>query len=333
MHRLLALILIAAVLWGGWWVLGSRGADRAFQTWLEERRTAGWVAEVSDLSVQGFPNRFDTTFTDLRLADPATGWAWDAPFFQLLALSYQPNHIIAVWPPNSQLATPLEKFDLTSADLRASLKEDASTSLAIDRATLVSDSLTITAASTGEATRMSALRAAIERSPSAPTDYRIGLSAEGLSLPPRLRALLGAGSDLPDSFSAFNADLTASCDRPWDRRALETIRPQPTALTLRIAEAKWGALELALAGDLTLTDGTPEGRLTIKARNWQEILTMARSADLLSPALATQAESVLGMLARAGGNPKTLDLPLDFKRGMLFIGPIPVAPAPRIFLR
>ena len=89
----------------------------------------------------------------------------------------------------------------------------------------------------------------------------------------------------------------------------------------------------SVMSDLTLTDGTPEGRLTIKARNWQEILTMARSADLLSPALATQAKSVLGMLARAGGNPKTLDLPLDFKRGMLFIGPIPVAPAPRIFLR
>ena len=89
MRFLLAVILIAASGWSGYWFVGQNGLSRGFETWFEARRAEGWVAETSDITVQGFPNRFDTGFSDLVLADPATGLAWEAEFFQILA---KPRH-------------------------------------------------------------------------------------------------------------------------------------------------------------------------------------------------------------------------------------------------
>ena len=98
MRMLLTVILIATAGWSGYWALASSGAKTAFETWFDQRRSEGWVADYGDLTVSGFPNRVDTSFSNISLADPATGIAWTAPFFQILALSYRPNHVIAVWP-------------------------------------------------------------------------------------------------------------------------------------------------------------------------------------------------------------------------------------------
>ena len=81
MRALLTVIVIAALAWSIYWVVGSTGANTAFKTWFEDRRSEGWVADVSSLETKGFPNRFDTTFSDISLADPETGLAWEAPFF------------------------------------------------------------------------------------------------------------------------------------------------------------------------------------------------------------------------------------------------------------
>ena len=98
MRVLLGVTALLGALWAGYWVVGSSAAQSGMADWFDERRAEGWVAEYDDLAVRGFPNRFDAGFTEISLADPGTGLAWQAPFFQLLALSYKPNHVIAVWP-------------------------------------------------------------------------------------------------------------------------------------------------------------------------------------------------------------------------------------------
>lgn len=332
MRRLLVAVLTAAVLWAGWWAFGAWGARTAFATWFATQRAAGWVADYADLSVAGFPNRFDVTLTEPRLADPTTGWAWEAPFFQVLALSYQPNHVIAIWPQDHQLATPLEKLRILSNKMQASLVLRTGPALELDRMTVVADTLTLRQQD-GAETSMTALRGAVDRQEGA-ARYRFGISAQDLSLPAGVRRMIGASDRLPSRFSALSVDMVAEFDRPWDRTSLERARPQPTLIDLTLAEAKWGDLELAVAGKVTVDqDGRPEGRIVIKAQNWQEMLAMAQASGALSQGLAGQAESVLGMLARASGNPATLDLPLDFARGLVFVGPIPVGPAPVIRLR
>ena len=75
MRSLFFLVSLAALGWSAYWWGGSRAKDEAINAWLADRRAAGWVADTSDIVVQGFPNRFDTTFKDLNIADPDSGWA------------------------------------------------------------------------------------------------------------------------------------------------------------------------------------------------------------------------------------------------------------------
>src|SRR6056297_3671249 len=129
MGRLIIFVLVAAALWMGYWVIGATALERGLSGWIEQRRDEGWVADVAELDVAGFPNRFDTTLTDVAFADPGTGVAWQAPFLQLLALSYRPNQVIAVLPPEHRLSTPLQNIDITSDLTRGSIFLGASTSL------------------------------------------------------------------------------------------------------------------------------------------------------------------------------------------------------------
>ncbi|MEO1918276.1 MAG: DUF2125 domain-containing protein, partial [Paracoccaceae bacterium] len=105
MRGLITLTLVLALSWSGWWFFGTAAQKTAIETWMQERREAGWIAEVDDFNVTGFPNRFDSVFIGLTLSNPRASWTWQAPRFQLIALSYKPNHIIAVWPDTQTYTT------------------------------------------------------------------------------------------------------------------------------------------------------------------------------------------------------------------------------------
>lgn len=141
MRYLLAAIVAAALGWGGYWYLGASQTERALRGWFDARSQEGWVANYSDISTTGFPNRLDSTIRDPELADPDTGVAWRAPFVQFLSLSYKPNHIIAVWPRTQTLASPNETITILSDGLKGSLVFEPRSNLAIDRATIESGPL------------------------------------------------------------------------------------------------------------------------------------------------------------------------------------------------
>ena len=340
MRLLITLVLLCAVLWSGYWFISSRAVEQGFNSWLEDRRNEGWVAETTDLAVQGFPNRIDTSFTDLALADPNTGLAWEAPLFQILALSYRPNHVIAVWPPKQRVATPYEKFDVTSTDMRASLVVEPNTALSLTRATLTAADLSIANATQvlgreADSTDVTALTLAAERveGDPAPT-YRLGLKADGFSPSLPWRMQIDPAGGLPDTLDALQADVSVTFDAPWDRFAIERARPQPRWIKVKLAQAKWGKLELQLAGELAVDEsGQPDGELTVKARNWREILDLGIKSGVVPEILAGTLSEGLGLLSQLSGNPNTLDVPLDFNGGQVFLGPIPLGPAPVLSLR
>lgn len=334
MRILLTLIVIAAAAWSGYWYVGKTGVHEGFSTWLEARRAEGWAAETGTLEIRGFPNRFDTTFTDITLADPDTGLAWEAPFFQILALSYKPNHVIAVWPDNQLVATPREKYEVESSDMRASVVLGADLDLPLERTTLTAKELAVTPRSAEHTTRVEALRLAAERVPTNPTAYRLGLAADGLSPALEWRVRLDPAGKLPERFDAFEADITVEFDKAWDRTAIERARPQPRRVNIRLAEARWGRLELQAAGEVLVDDqGYPVGDITVKARNWRDILNMATTSGSLPDAIAGTLEDGLELISQMAGNPKTLDIPLNFKNGKVRLGPVPLGDAPLLRLR
>ncbi len=331
---LLTLTLLGAALWSGYWFFGQQGVTTGFSTWFEDRRDEGWAAEFGTLETQGFPNRFDTSFTDLVLADPDSGLAWEAPFFQLLALSYRPNHVIAVWPEDQLFATPDEKYRLQSKNMRASVVTDADIMLPLDRLTLTADTIVVTPESAEEPTTVEALRLAAERAPAGVATYRLGLAADGLSPPLEWRVRLDPSGRLPEALDALNADITVTFDKAWDRSAIEDARPQPKRIKVKLAEARWGRLELQTAGEVDVdASGYPVGEIVVKARNWRDILQMAVASGTLKPGFAKTLESGLSLISQMAGNPETLDIPLNFAGGNVRLGPVPLGPAPVLRLR
>ena len=333
MKRLLVVILIAALGWSGYWFIGAQSVRQGILRWFDSRQDAGWIAAYSAVSVRGFPNRFDTNFTHLDLADPSTGWAWSADFFQLFSLSYKPTHLIAVWPPQQRVSTPTSKLALSSADMRASLVVDNPTSLALDRSSFVATDLTVTKENqTG--VQASLVSVALQRQDLINHSYRIALSAEGLGPLAATRDQIDPNAILPSYLQLLKTDMTIAFDRPWDRSALETLRPQPTAIDLHLAQATWGALDLKLTGMLMINSaGWPSGEITVKASQWREILDLVRSTGQLPDQMVDMTAKALGFLARLKGQDRSLDLTLILKDRQIYFGPIALVPAPRLRLR
>jgi hypothetical protein len=180
---------------------------------------------------------------------------------------------------------------------------------------------------------MTALRAAIQHDAEAPQTYRFAIETDDFAPPMSFRGLIGAES-LPRAFSALRAQVSVSFDAPWDLDAIESRRPQPTHVDLSLAEARWGNLEIWLAGAADVdASGALSGKFTIKLRNWRDILRMAVRSGQIPQGLGDQMEKGLGLLSQLAGNHNTLDVPLDIRRGVAFLGPIPVGQVPPLVLR
>ncbi len=331
MRKLIALIVVVAAGWAGYWFIGSQGHKTAMTKWLDDRRAEGWQVEYSDHSVRGFPNRFDTTLTDLSLTDPETGISWQAPFFQILSLSYKPNHLIAVWPNEQIIATPREKFTLKTDDMRASLKVKPSTALALDSANIEMVAAVITS-SEGWTAGFDTLNAAIRNAPGTTSTYDVAANIDQLLPAEPLRDLIDQGGTLPDQIEALQFDIQAELADPLNRIALETQRPDITAIKIRDLRGAWGELEIRAKGDMTVENAKPKGEIAVTARNWREMLALAVQAGAIERNAASAAEFGLGLLASSSGNANALDATLSFSNGTTFLGPLPIGPAPEIRL-
>lgn len=332
MSRIVVIVLSVFCLWMVWWAVGRIGYQKGVEAWVEDRRSQGWVADVAELETVGFPSRFDTTLSDVKLADPKTGVAWSAPFVQFLSLAYKPYQVIAVLPNEHVFSTPLQTMDIAHSEAKASLFLKPSTSLGLDRARLVVDALDVRS-NRGWDVRLREGRFAAEEI-AAKNSYRVGVEVLELYPSEDMRALLDPAGILPEAVESLRLDAMLGFDAPWDRFALEKARPQVRSLLLENLSARWGDVTFRAAGELDVDEqGIPDGRITIKAVEWRQMLAMAVNAGLVPQALTNSAESGLGLLAALSGDPDTLDVPLGFSGGRMSLGPIPIGPAPLIVIR
>jgi hypothetical protein len=332
MKVLLAVIVIVAAAWSAYWYVAQRSARAGFERWFAERRADGWQAEYASLTMAGYPNRVDATFEKPVLVDPDTGLGWEGTNFHIYALSYRPNQLIVSWPEQQKFFTPEASYLISSRDMGASIVMAPKPSLPLQRAHLVAKAMAVEAPD--GTTTLDGLQMAVDLLPGATQDYRIGFNADGYAPPLPAGVTLQTGGQLPQQLDALRADLSISFTRPWDITALQDSRPQPTRIKVSLAEAKWGALELALAGDLQIDEaGLPTGALTLKARNWRDIVGLARQLGWLPAAWLDSAEKALGLAAQLSGNQRTLDLPLTFRPSGVSLGPVPLGPAPVLRLR
>ncbi|MDV7271291.1 DUF2125 domain-containing protein [Thioclava sp. A2] len=320
MRKLIVLVAGLAGLYAGYWTLGAVVLRQGSEAALAQARADGW-ADTEEISLAGFPSRFDLSFSAPHLRSPDGQVEWSAPVAQALALSYQPNAVILWAAPEQELRVGRQKFVLKNDDMRASVRAGLTPDLPLALASLVVKEPRITPDGMGAAAKATELRASIAalEGGTAPS-YRIGFEMTGLALPPEISAE-AVGRVFLDGVAQFAA--------PLDRHL--TAAPRPLALDISSAQLLWGDRRLDAEGRLTLAaDGIPEGTINLKLGNWRDWLAKAEALGLLDPRRKPMLESIGQMMAQQSAD-GTVPLPLVFARGQIRLGPIPLGPAPRLF--
>jgi len=334
MRRLISIALVLALGWSAWWWAAGWGLRQSLDAWFAAQGARGWQADYATLTTTGFPSRHVTLIAAPALADPATGAAWSADALTLDSRAVWPGHLTLRFPDTAQRLSWFDRTaDLTAEGMAADLRLRPGLALEIEKLALTAGPWSVIAPD-GDVIRADTLALSMQQSGDAPETYALSLSAEALSPGPGLREAARISRSLPPAFEVFTLDAQVTFDKPWDRSAIETARPQPREVDLRLAEAAWGELRLMAAGRFTVdAEGRPEGTVTVKAENWREMLAMAERSGALPPQAAEAARRSLTMLERIGGNPERLDLQLNLRGGFVALGPLPLGPAPRLILR
>lgn len=329
MRRLIGLVLAAAVLYGGYWVVGSRAVLEGAEQALARMKAEG-IADFSEVSIKGFPSRFDLTVTEPRFATSDGHIAWAAPFAQVFALSYRPNHVIAVLPQVQNLVIGGEPISVSSGDMRASAVFGASTALPLDHAQTVGKVITLTNGK-GDGLGLSELRAAVRTMDAATNRYDIAADVAGMVPIGTASGSWATVAGDPAATGWIRLDSTATFDRPLDRRATEGDL-RITGLEVSSLQLSYGRLQIDGAGVLAISrSGEPEGTLDLTLRGWQGLPQAMAEAGLVTPEVAPTLMKVLAALAvGSGGKDGALRLPLIFADGQMALGPLPLGPVPRL---
>ncbi|MGB0958932.1 MAG: DUF2125 domain-containing protein [Halocynthiibacter sp.] len=325
-------IVLVLVGWSGFWALGGSGLKTGFQAWFEDRQKDGWVAEHQSMEAGGFPLTNKVTIQAPTLADPKTGIAWSASDITFQSPVYQPQKMQLRFPKTQKFATPRGQITLASRDLTADLQLVLSENLGLSHAAITGDALLITEAD-GAQTSADHMLLTMDQADDAQT-YNIQFTAKNLKPAQKHAKTLQKTRALPEFVETLQVTAQIQFDRPWDLDAIEAKRPQPRVIDLSVAEAKWGDIQIKLAGRVTVdAKGIPTGPVQIKAENWQTLLKAVKESGTVPKDTLKVIEGVLTFAARLYGSNESLDMPITFKKGLTFVGPIPAGPAPIIMLR
>lgn len=334
MRKLLWLLIFGVVIWSGWWVIASVGMQRGVSAWFLARKAEGWQAELTDIERAGYPTHIQTHLVGLQVADPETGVAVELDEVSLSAPAYWPGYLTINLPEEPiLLASPYGRSFLGMAGSIAELRVRPGTQLEFQSMLMgaqawawFNDSQTLL---NGDAMRLQMVQSEAEREV-----YKVDFDALNLTPGPEWRETVALPSDWPQAFESVVADMTVIFDRPWTREALDSRRPQPVVVTLHGIKAIWGDLSFRALGDINVDPfGVPEGRITVKIENWQQMLALAETSGIVSGAFRFQAEAVLGALAQMTGSTKGLDVDIVFADGKMTVGPVSLGKAPSFRIR
>ncbi|WP_166417330.1 DUF2125 domain-containing protein [Cochlodiniinecator piscidefendens] len=309
MRVLMTLLIVFTVGWTGYWFVGSTAIERGFKQWFEDAASNGVVAEYSELRTQGIPNRFDTTIEDVRIANDQ--FEWRAPFFQIFALSYKPNHIIAVWPSTQSIIVDGTALAVNSEDMRASLILEPSTHLVIDRFQWAAEGLTI-ASLEQEPIQVQNAAVALRQTPGQANAYDLSVQLPNLSLPESLPPLGNNVTATLGLTAQFNSQI-----------ALANALPELTEVSINTARIQWGPASMTLTGMLTRDiNGYGAGTLTAEIEQWRAAFAGLVHTGVVQPGWE-------GAFAALENENDILELPLLFQNGRIAFGPFDLGSAPR----
>ena len=326
MRVILWVCLALGVLWGGYWFVGSRAVDQGLTQWFADTAANGATATNDGISVAGFPNRFDLTVTNPHLADPVSGWGWQAPFAQVFSMTWKPWHLITALPNDQEIDAPGQKILLHSSQMKGSLRMHPSTNLTLAETVIEAQDIAATSDQGWQLGAKSVILALAE-DPTQKNAQRLGLEVTDLVPDASLTALM---PNLGAVVEALHLDATLLLTAPIDRNIAET-QPKLVGIDLQDFHMAWGTLKITAKGRIVRADtGFAEGKIDLRVEDWREIPKLIVALGLIEPGMGQSITRAMEVLAKTGPNPDVLTLPLDFKSGRMSLGPLPLGPAPML---
>ncbi len=326
MRVILWVCLALGVLWGGYWFVGSRAVESGVTRWFADTAANGTTATNDGVSVAGFPNRFDLTVTKPHVADPVSGWGWQAPFAQVFSMTWKPWHLIAALPNDQEIDAPGQKIRLQTSQMKASLRVRPSSDLTLSEAVIEARDIAATSDQGWQLAAKSAILALAE-DPTQQNAQRLGLEVTDLVPDASLTAPL---PDLGAGIAALRLDATLLLTAPLDRNIAET-RPQLSGINLQDFQMIWGTLKISAKGRITRADnGFAEGKIDFRVEDWRQVPKLLAALGLVLPGMGDSIARGFEVLAKSGADPEVLSLPLTFKKGRMSLGPLPLGTAPML---
>lgn len=324
---LIALVVALSAIWSGYWLYGSRVHRDMIVGVLEQARGNGWDISYSEVNLKGFPNRFDTTISGLRVAHPLGTYSWEGDALRLATLSYRPDHIIAVFPERHRLELESGAYDISSSDMRASVEFGGSSETALQQLILEAANLEVggpggwTAAA---GTALAAIRATETEPASTDLALRIGNA--------RLTGGTGALQAVEvEGLESASAEAVLKLSRPLGPAMCFEGVARATGLDGIRISAAWDGARLEASGSLEFDMlGLPGGGLDISVSNWRELLAAAAASGAVPPEQAQSLEFALGLLAMLSADPDTLDARIEFADGTAALAGVALFEAPRM---
>ena len=263
MRILIGAVAVAAALWSGYWFYGRSAYRTAVEGLITDLRAQGIAVSHGGVSIRGFPNRFDTTISAPRIADPSRGLSWHAPFLQVMALSYQPYRLVIVWPGSQRIETPGGTIAVTAEDMRASLALHYDGEPQLGTFIVEAGEARISGSS-GWASRFADILAAVRHQEGTESGYEIAVRFShhpGAASPPANVAAAALMGDL----TSVDADLTAVLDRPIGPDSCKDHGIKVNSVHITSASLRWRRASIRLTGRLEAADGRFSGALAIEA--------------------------------------------------------------------
>ena len=313
-------ILGLLALWAGYWMVGQRLIEGQIGALLAQM-PAGLTVHHAGYDVAGFPSRFDLTVTQPQV-QTAAGWGWQAEFAQVFAMTWKPWHLIAALPHSQTLTTPFGPATLDSARFIASFRVAPRADADFEEAVLQIDAPSLDREGLPQITADAGI-VALKHEVAPGFAYRLGFQVANLT--PLIAAASGGNLTLG------RLDVVLTTDRALNR---STAAVQVQSADLRALALDWGGVKVTGDGLLTRDDGGfAEGRIALKVTGWRDLPARLADFALLRPEIAPTLTRALEVIAAEQGNPALLDLPLIFRSGRFYLGPLPLGLAPNLDYR
>lgn len=324
MYRLTMIVILAVLLFSGYWFAGSQLLQAAPDRTARLLAAEGVDLQVGSVATTGFPARFDTGLTDLRLTHPA--WAWQGARLDIQADSLRPLAATVTFPSEQTLRIAGQSLRVTSQDWQISAALQPTTRLAFDRGSLrMANSEVVSDA--GWQTGLGGLVAIIALAADQEAIYAMTLTADDITFPRLLRDQIDPQGTLGPQLDAVRGAARLTLARPLDRN-LQGRLPDLDHVALDDLQIDWGPVTVQMSGDIAIdAAGMPTGVIMLRTRQWQTVIDLLITSGTIDAGLAQTVTRLAGFLVDGNG---VLNIPLAFQDGIMLAGPMPIGPVPRL---